>query len=240
MSNIPIAQPASVQGTVVGVTPPPGSSGGNDIDTFIANQQLYFFRYAPNEVVRVIPKGDKETSFEMTKIYVMLANSPTEVIPMLSIAPVEDWRNPVTGFVRYNYVNCSPDGYKNYMPKYDYSTQNVQMDCRYTLITSRSEVSEDGWKKLTTGILFKLGKLGNSALRSPLAAASVVGTGTAMGARALGTALAPVGKALAPIARTTGSIVGNVLTLGALNRMGGGRTRRRGKKNRKTRKQYKK
>jgi len=60
-----------------------------------------------------------------------------------------------------------------------------------------------------------------------------------VGARALGTALAPVGKALAPVARTTGSIVGNMLTLGALSRMGGGRTRRRGKKNRKTRKQKK-
>jgi hypothetical protein len=250
MSEIPIAQPVPVQGTVVGISPPPASSGGNDVDTFLANQQLYFFRYAPNEVVAKIASKDKETLFEMTKIYVMLVNGPTEVIPMLSIAPVEGWRNSVTGQIYYNYVNCGPDGYKNYRPKYDFSTQNVQMDNRYTLIGSRAEVPEDGWKKLTNGILFKLGKVGNMALRSPLTIGSAVGTGTAVGARALGTgaavgaralgtALAPVGKALAPVARTTGSIVGNMLTLGALSRMGGGRTRRRGKKNRKTRKQKK-
>ena len=247
MSELPIAQPVQaipqpVQGTVLGITPPPSppaSSGGNDVDTFIANQQLYFFRYAPNEVVAKISSRNKETLFEMTKIYVMLVNSPMDIIPMLSIAPVEGWRNSVTGQIYYNYVNCDPDGYENYRPKFDFTTQDPKTDCRYTLISSRSEVPEDGWKKLTKGILFKMGKIGNMALRSPVTIGSAVGTGAAMGANALGSALAPVGKALAPVARTTGSIIGNVLTLGALNRMGGGRTRRRGKKNRKTRKHKK-
>jgi hypothetical protein len=234
MSDIPIAQPVPVQGTVVGITPPSppttiaAAPGGNDVDTFIANQQLYFFRYAPNEVVSKISSKDKETLFEMTKIYVMLVNGPTEVIPMLSIAPVEGWRNSVTGQIYYNYVNCGPDGYKNYMPKYDFSTQNVQMDNRYTLIGSRAEVPEDGWKKLTNGILFKLGKLGNAALKTPGMAVGAVGTGLAMGA-----------KAVAPVVKGTASILGNALTLGLLRRRGG-RTRKHTKKNRKTRKQYKK
>jgi len=233
MSEIPVAQPVPVQGTVVGVTPPPSpplppaSSGGNDVDTFIANQQLYFFRYAPKDIVAQIASKNKETLFEMTKVYVMLVNGPTEIIPMLSIAPVEGWRNPVTGQIYYNYVNCGPDGYKNYMPKYDFSTQNVQMDCRYTLIGSRAEVPEDGWKKLTNGILFKLGKLGNAVLKTPGMAVGAVGTGLAMGA-----------KAVAPVVKGTASILGNALTLGLLRR-GGGRTRKHTKKNRNTRKHKK-
>lgn len=238
MSENPTAQP--VQGTVVGITPPQPTpapapqptptapSGGNEVDTFIANQKLYFFRYAPKEVVSKISSKDKETLFEMTKIYVMLVNSPTEIIPMLSIAPVEGWRNSVTGQIYYNYVNCGPDGYKNYMPKYDFASQNVQMDGRYTLIGSRAEVPEDGWKKLTNGILFKLGKLGNAALKTPGMAMGAVGTGLAMGARAA-----------APVVKGTASLLGNALTLGMLRRGGGGRTRKHTKKNKKTRKHKK-
>jgi len=217
--------PAPVQGTVVGVSPPtaqPTASpvpSGNEVDTFIANQQLYFFRYAPNKVIEQIASKNKETLFEMTKIYVMLVNGPTEIVPMLSIAPVEGWRNSVTGQVYYNYVNCGPDGYKNYMPKYDFSTQNVQMDCRYTLIGARAEVPEDGWKKLTNGILFKLGKIGNAALRSPLSIGSALGTGASA-----------VGKVLSPI---VSNMANNALNM-AMRR--GGRTRKHTKKNRNTRK----
>jgi hypothetical protein len=140
---------------------------------------------------------------------------------MLSISPVEGWRNSVTGQIYYNYVNCGPDGYKNYMPKYDFATQNVQMDGRYTLIGSRAEVPQEGWKKLTTGILFKLGKLGNAALKTP------------------GMAAVALGKVASPVLKGTANILGTALTLGALRGGGSGRTRKHTKKNKKTRKHKK-
>jgi hypothetical protein len=73
-----------------------------------------------------------------------------------------------------------------------------------------------------------MGKLGNVALKTPGMAVGAVGTGLAMGA-----------KAVAPVVKGTASILGNALTLGLLRRRGG-RTRKHTKKNRKTRKQYKK
>jgi len=257
MSEIPVAQPVPVQGTVVGVTPPPvppaisspvatppaaptanfaapTTDDDEEIDTLIQNKRLYFFQYAPDEIVKYISRKRKDYSFETTKIWVMLVNSPSSVTPLISIAPVEDWRNPVTGFIRYNYVNCGPDGYQNYKPTLHYETTNVLTDPRYTLIKFRFQVPIEAWAKLNITRLFKLGKLGNNILRSPLMAASALGTG-----------LSAVGNA-------TGQVIGAVAdnTIGAAVRTfipgfsrygrGGARSRKHIKNNRSTRKHIKK
>jgi hypothetical protein len=156
----------------------------------------------------IISNIKKPDMAECMKIWVMSVKPGQDVIPLISI-------EPLTG----KFVNCDPRPGKNGYPKYGpklqaYTTDNVSEDTRYTQITDKQQVPQEAWNQL---LQTRFSTFKNMAYNAP------------------GNVMTAAKSAASAVANKASSLTGGPNKIPD-DTFGGKRTRKGGKKQKKTRK----